>query len=265
MEDGGSLSFGGFCTIESMLSVFRSGEFEGPLDLLLQLVESEKLDISTLSLATVADQFLTYVHETKEIPMGELADFLVVAAKLVYLKSRLLLPTLSDQEMDEGPDLETQLRRYKAFVEASKELNHMWLSGSVAFARDPSARTVLRVAGFSPPPNISSNLLQEMMTRVIQRLEPIVKLPQAAIERMVTIQEKMRHLYDRIRNIAKTSFHEFVGHGATKTEKLVSFLALLELVKQRYVKVSQADLFHDIDIESNPDRPASDPLAESFV
>ncbi len=248
-----------------MSHVFRSGEFEGPLDLLLQMVEAEKLDISTVSLAVVAEQFVAYVQESHSIPMDELADFLVVAAKLVYLKSKLLLPSFADVDMDEGPDLETQLRRYRTFVEASKELDKMWRSGVIAFARDPSVRMVLQTPRFVPPTNVTVPVLHEAMQRVIRHLEPVVKLPQAAIERVVTIQEKIRHLFDRIRSIAKTTFHEFLGSKATKAEKLVSFLALLELVKQRYVMVSQSDLFHDIDIESNPNSPVADPLVESFV
>jgi segregation and condensation protein A len=93
---------------------------KAPLDLLLQLVEEEKLEISNISLATVADQFVSYVNDRPGIPLEEVADFLVIAAKLMYLKSKLLFPTFVDPEMEEGPDLAAQLQRYQQFVHAAK-------------------------------------------------------------------------------------------------------------------------------------------------
>jgi segregation and condensation protein A len=243
---------------------FRTGAFEGPLDLLLQLVESQELDISSLSLATVADQFVEYVHSQNQIPLEEMADFLVVAAKLIYLKSKLLLPSFVDTEMEEGPDLETQLRRYREFVEASKRIDEMWKSGLRSFAREQ--RTVRQlVPHFLPPLGVTAAVLADVMRRVIVRLEPLQRLPLAAVERVVTIQEKIGGLLKRVREFAKTTFHEFIGPGATKTEMVVSFLAVLELVKQRFVLVNQGDLFHDIEIEAHPDAPTHDPFANSFV
>jgi len=244
---------------------FRIQQFEGPLDLLLKLVESQELDISKVSLATVADQFVRYVEESKQIPLEEMADFLVVAAKLIYLKSKLLLPSLIDQEMEEGPDLETQLRRYRMFVEASKQLDEMWRSGLRSFTRE--RRTVRRTEPvFTPPQGLTPETMAELLRRVISRLEPLRKLPEAAVERVINIQEKISNLLTRIRTQAQMTFHEFVGgKTATKPEVVVSFLALLELVKQRFVRVSQGEMFEDISIHANPDAPQHDPLAHSFV
>lgn len=243
---------------------FRIEHFEGPLDLLLQLVEQEKLDISSVSLASVAEQFVGYVNERKDIPLEEVADFLVIAAKLMYLKSRLLFPSLVDASLEEGPDLETQLRRYRAFIDASKRINAMWMSGMRSYVRssEPVRR---REARFAPPPGVASSSLADAMRRVIARLEPLRSLPQAAVERVVTIQEKIRILFHRVREMARTSFYAFVGRKATKADVVVSFLALLELVKQRFVRVNQTDMFQDIDIETHPDAPSAPPLAESFV
>ena len=104
----------------------RVEKFEGPLDLLLQLIEGEKLEITEISLVQVTEPFVQHVRERQgAIPPEELADFLVVAAKLIYLKSRALLPELTDQALDEGPDLADQLRMYRAFVEASNRLGEM--------------------------------------------------------------------------------------------------------------------------------------------
>lgn len=243
---------------------FKIEHFEGPLDLLLQLVEQEQLDISSVALATVADQFVGYVNEHPNIPLEELADFLVVAAKLVYMKSKLLLPSLYDQELEEGPDLETQLRTYREFVRVSREIDKLWKSNAESFVRTRRVVKQTEVV-FAPPPDVTTEVLRDVMARVILRLTPLLKLPQAAIERVVTIQEKISQLFTRIKNKATLSFTQFLGTHSSRPEAVASFLALLELVKQRFVRVSQQSLFHDIDIEAHPEPPAADPLAESFV
>jgi len=243
---------------------FKVEHFEGPLDLLLQLVEQEELDISNVSLAKVADQFVQHVNEHPNIELEELADFLLVAAKLVYLKSKLLLPSLYDQELEEGPDLETQLRTYREFVRVSREIDHMWNSKKCSFVRTRRIVKQTEVV-FSPPPEVTVESLRETMLRVIARIAPLLKLPQAAVERVVTIQEKISQLFARIKDTARVTFREFVGRSASRPEAVASFLALLELVKQRFVRVSQQALFHDIDIEAHPEPPGADPLAGSFV
>jgi segregation and condensation protein A len=255
----------GFFGILSLVPVtFRIEHFEGPLDLLLQLVEQEKLDISQLSLTRVADQFVEYVHNSGRIALDELADFLVVASKLVYMKSKLLLPDLTVDEMEEGPDLETQLRTYKAFVEASRAIDALWKSGQRSFPRS-KPMVVKAEQGFRPPENFTVQHMQELMRRVIARLIPQQALPQAVIERIVTVQEKIGQLYRHIREKASGSFRHFVGEKASKQEAVATFLALLELVKQRFLVVTQGELFEDIAIVSHPEPPTTDPFAESFV
>ena len=243
---------------------FKVEHFEGPLDLLLQLVEKEDLDISTISLAAVAEQFVAHVKETPNLPLEDVADFLVVAAKLMYLKSKLLLPSLMDQELEEGPSLEEQLRRYRAFIAASKELNRMWNADAQAFQRVPRPirrRDVM----FAPPDGVTLTLLNGVIQRIVSKIEPLIRLPNAAIERVISIQEKLNHLLRRVREIFKTTFHSFVGTNASRGDVIVSFLALLELTKQRFVSVAQDELFQDIMIEKHPDAPAHDPFEHSFV
>lgn len=247
-----------------MSVTFKIEHFEGPLDLLLQLIEAEELDISQVSLASVAEQFVHYVEGRKDIPLEELADFLAIAARLMYLKSKLLFPNLTDTELEEEPDLASQLRRYQAFVQASKLLNELWKSRQRSYVRTrrPVRQTEIR---FVPPPSLLPATMSDIMRRVIARLEPLRSLPQISQKRTVSIQEKIKSLFERIRNHAKTSFHEFIGRRAEKLEVIVSFLALLELVKQRFVNVNQTAIFEDIEIEQHPDAPESHPLAESYV
>ncbi len=235
--------------------------FEGPLDLLLQLVEKNELEIAEISLATVADQFVSYM-ENSQVPPEELADFLVIASKLIYLKSKLLMPDFEDQEMEEGLDLEAQLRQYQMFVAAAKELNEMWNAGKNAYPRPMVVRRK-REAGFVPPKGVDITLMLEVMRRVIARIEPIVRLPKAAVARAVTIHEKIQDLYGRIRQHAKVSFKQFIGGAKHKQEAIVGFLALLELIKQRFVTVDQEGIFNDINISAHPEAPETDPSITS--
>jgi segregation and condensation protein A len=234
--------------------------FEGPLDLLLQLVEKNELEISDISLAGVTDQFVKYM-EAQTVPPEEMADFLVVASKLVYLKSKLLMPDFNDEEMEEGMDLEAQLRQYQMFVEAARELNDRWNTGIKSYPR----RAVLqkkRPISFVAPKGVDVTVLLEAMNRVISRIEPIVRLPKAAIERAVSIHEKIRDLYARIGKHAKVKFSQFIKGAKHKQEAIVGFLALLELIKQKHVIVNQDSIFDDIDISANPEAPDWDPLTE---
>ncbi|MSR85107.1 hypothetical protein EXS71_01555 [Candidatus Uhrbacteria bacterium] len=224
-------------------------QFEGPLDLLLQLIESQKLDITSVSLMQVTEPFVAHVREKKgQIPPEELADFLVIAAKLIYLKSRALLPSLTDPSLEEGPDLETQLKMYKKFVDAAHRLGEMVIAGQSSYGR--VRRPVREYFGeFVPPRGVTSEVLHDLYERVIRRLEPVMKLPQAAIERVITLEEKIEQLTQRIRDGLRTSFHKFLAESGDRKEIAVAFLALLELVKQRIIKVEQKNLFEEIHLE----------------
>lgn len=225
--------------------------FEGPLDLLLQLVESEQMDITSVSLIEVTDPFLRHLEENRgKIPTEDLADFLVVASKLVYLKSKALLPSLYDAELEEGPDLETQLRMYKAFVEAAKRIDDMVRAGNACYNREPRPWRQT-VAAFVAPEGVTPSLLETLYRAVVRRLEPIAFLPKAAVERAVSIEEKIHELSHRIKQALRVSFKRFLSESHDRTEMVVSFLALLELIKQRLVRVDQQELFDDIHLTSS--------------
>jgi segregation and condensation protein A len=223
----------------------RIEKFEGPLDLLLQLVEKQEMEITNISLVAVTEPFVQHIREHQgKIAPEDLADFLVVAAKLVYLKSKALLPDLSE-DLDEGPDLETQLRMYKAFAEAAKQIGEIWNQGREAYAR--TQRVVKQTEPiFSPPQGVTPALLKELYERAAKRLEPILNLPKAAIERAITIEEKIEHLRARVSSMMQVSFHRFLADSHDKSEMVVGFLALLELIKQRIVRIEQGSLFEDI-------------------
>lgn len=221
-------------------------QFEGPLSLLLQLIEREELDITELSLAKVADDYLNYINTSPNIRPEELADFLVVAAKLILLKSKQLMPNLIFEE-EEGIDLETQLKMYREFVEASKKINEMIKAGSWAFPKE--RRPVAEIQGFFPPKEIQVGDLRAMYDTILARLKPFVSLPKEALQKTVSIAEKIQHIKDLIGRQAKARFSEVLKKAKNKTEVIVSFLALLELTKRKIVETSQDKVFEDITIQ----------------
>lgn len=222
-------------------------KFEGPLDLLLKLIEREELDITTVALAKVTDQYIEQLKALSEIPAEELADFLVVAARLLFLKSKMLLPLLHWGQEDEGDDLERRLRMYKEYVEAAKKVQAMLSKRRHTFVREKPPASAL---GFAPPKDLTADKMAELFRDVLRRLIPVVKPPEGVIEKTVSIHEKIRHIQDLISKHANVRFHDVLKNAETRAEIIVSFLALLELVKQRHVTVRQSAHFGEIELET---------------
>jgi segregation and condensation protein A len=237
-------------------------QFEGPLDLLLDLIEQEKLDISQLSLATVTDNFLKHLENDKGIPTEELADFLVVATKLLFIKSRLLLPFLNFGQEEPAGDLESQLRIYKEYLDASKSIEAMIGKRRFLYVHEKLPHVEI---GFAPPKVLGTDQMAAFMRAVIMRLEPVVKVPLATIEKTVSIHEKIRQIQAMFTSAKRTSFSKVLLSAETRTEVIVSFLALLELVKQRSVAVSQSERWGDIMIDRVEGAAELDPATVSFA
>ncbi|MDP3985221.1 MAG: segregation/condensation protein A [bacterium] len=223
--------------------VVKLEQFEGPLDLLLHLIEREELSITEISLARVTDDFLVTIREGGTIVPEELADFLVVAAKLILIKSRILLPGLEVEEED-GLSLEIQLKLYREFVEASRLVAKRLSEKKVLYPRPRPF--IERIAKFSPPPSLTIDDLAATFRKVVKDLEPLLRLPKAAIERAVSIHEKMQTIQNLIREQASVQFADILKRSESKTEIIVNFLAILELAKQQLIELEQQALFHDI-------------------
>ncbi len=223
---------------------FKFGQFNGPLDLLLNLIEEQKMDINEVALFQVTEQYLYYLDSLEIKNPEELADFLVVATKLLFLKSRKLLPDFIQEE--EGPSLEEQLRLYKMFVESAKKLNKCWLNKRRSVFRVEPPR---RSTEFIPPKNLGLENLHESMVKLLRRIKPLKPLPHTEIDKAVSMKEKI----DEIRNLLKSngsiSFFQSLHNSKNKTEVIIGFLALLELVKQKSVALRQCGAFNDILIE----------------
>src|SRR5919106_2606861 len=226
----------------------RTSVYEGPLDLLLNLIERAELDITSVSLASVTDQYLAYIKGLEQINADEISAFLVIAAKLLQIKSEALLPrppARASGEEDMGRSLVDQLRLYKRFKEIGG-----WLNAR----QQANLRTFLRVA---PPPKVEPKLdlsnvtLEKLVTaateafakeRNKQPLGVIIAPPR------ITIREKIDLIAKVMKDVERASFRTLLDPGASRLEIVVTFLAMLELVKRYRIHAHQEDLFSDIEI-----------------
>lgn len=216
-------------------------QFQGPLDLLLQLIEDEKMVITDISLSKVTEQFFTYLNSLSEKDAEELADFLVVASRLVFLKSKHLLPYLYPEE-EQGPSLADQLKLYKRYADASKHVEKLWKENGLAYGR---IEPPIPVEGFVMPLNATANHLLHSFTFLLKRLKPVAALPKVAIDRTVSVKDKIASIYDALQRIKKLAFTDIVQGARNRTDVIVSFLAILELVKQEHITVEQSGAFHN--------------------
>ncbi len=223
--------------------------FEGPLGLLLELIEQEQLDITDLSLARVTDQYIAILEAQTDLDPEEIADFLLVAAKLLYLKSKVLSPDYFSEEPVEETDLARQLRLYQTYLQVAKKIQQRWRSDNYFYSRLKPWR--LPKPKFIPPQNISTTILQELITEVISQLEPIAKLKIKKMKNTVSIKERIEFIKQYISTKASFAWHDIVSQSVSKTERIVSFLAVLELVKQREVEVYQETIFANFIVKKN--------------
>ncbi len=219
--------------------------FEGPLDLLLELIEAETLDITQVSLAQVTDQYLQRIRMLDPLSPEDLAQFLVIAARLILLKSKRLLPELqlTAEEEESILSLEDQLREYQAFRAQARTFRPRWTSALQLHARE-SYRSV--TATFYPPTGFVVMALQGAITTLVRGLPTFESDRAEALARVVSLEQRIRELQERVRGAAALSFRETVAKGSSRADVVVSFLALLELVKQRILVARQEGVFHDI-------------------
>lgn len=225
----------------------RLREFEGPLELLLHLIEKEKLDITRVSLSKVADQYLDYLRSEENITLGHLAEFLSIAARLILLKSRALLPllTFTEEEEESLEDLEHKLREYQRFRQAAMTLGKLFRQGRAVFPRE---RSCVSTIVFHPPKQLTVTELTEAFGGVLGEIPVYEPLEKESIGEIITLEQKILHLQESLSERMETSFRALTEHVENRVEVIVAFLALLELVKQRFVVVDQGTHFSDIKI-----------------
>lgn len=240
----------------------KTESFEGPLELLLNLVEKRKLFINDISLAQVADDYIAYVKNLNEFPMAMTANFILIASTLLLIKSRSLLPSISLTEEEEGSieDLESRLKLYKRIRDVSKHVENAF-GKHIIFAKTQS-KIITPV--FSPDEDMTTLNMLESMKRVINSLPQKEVLPQTVVRKIISLEEMIDRLTDKIQSGLKMNFSQFAEtqgktratgarHVTTREERvhiIVSFLAMLELVKQGVIEVSQNSYADDITMET---------------
>jgi segregation and condensation protein A len=226
---------------------FKLEKFEGPLGILLSLIEKEEMDITQVSMAKVADQYIEFIKSRENINPDEMADFLVVAAKLLLIKSKALLPFLFPEEEKEIEEFEEQLKMYQEFLEAAKKIEKMIGRKKFMFPREFNRKAILaNINLFSPPKSLVKETLQMVINDIVNNLAIPQKMDEEKMEHKISIEEKILFIQKNLIERIKLNFSNMIKEAKNKTEVIVSFLAMLELVKQREIVAEQENLFEDI-------------------
>jgi len=228
--------------------------YEGPLDLLLHMIEVRELDVSLISLMSVTDQYLKTLGALEEIEPGALADFLVVASRLLYIKSYNLLPKprppVEDEEEASGDVLLRQLLEYRRFKQVASSLRAREEAGLRVYVRTAPKPEIERRLDMS---NLDLAALQRALRKVLQRIPVEPPLPRVKTY-PITVAEQLENVRAYLRTAFTAehrrrrgvSFEGLLSRSTTRIEVVVTFLAVLELVKLREVEVVQDETFGEI-------------------
>lgn len=235
----------------------KTGEFEGPLDLLLSLIEQRKFFVNEVSLAEVTNDYVAYIKSLSDVPtdrhIADVSYFILVAATLILIKSKSLLPDLSltEDETEKISDLEQRLNLYKIIKNASLDVKNNFGVKIIFGPKD-------RIWGeklFIPNKTMTVLKMNQSISNVLLNLpKEEVKKPQIEIKKIINIDEVINSLTDRIQSAMNVSFREFSkSHSPANAQEakihvIVSFLAMLELVREGIIDVIQNSSFGDIEM-----------------
>ncbi len=235
----------------------RTHAFEGPLELLLDLIEKRKLFINDISLSAVTDDFINYIKERENFPLGLSAQFVLIASTLLLIKSKSLLPSLdlTTEEVATIEDLEIRLKEYKRIKELSVHVRNLF-GKKIIFQKLPVKQ---KIAIFAPDASMNILNIAETARNVLLNLPKKEIKPQITIKKIISLEETIENLTKRITKSLRMSFREFSGHSQAqggvltqedKVNVIVGFLAMLELAKQGIIAISQETMFDDIHMET---------------
>ena len=227
--------------------------FEGPLDLLLYLIKKNELDIYDIPIADITEQYLEYLDWLSILDLDLVGEFLVMAATLMQIKSKMLLPqeeTEEEEEEDPREELVRRLLEYKAFKSAAQELNEKRLG-----RRDVFSRKGISIEQTSD----SSQYFEGSLFELISAFSKVLKeVPREAFHEIlndeVTVEEKVHELLHELVKRPRIRFAEFFKKAKNKLEIVATFLAILELIKLKEVVIQQKKLFGEIDIVRNDEK-----------
>ena len=219
-------------------------QFEGPLELLLELIEKSKLDISDISLAKITDHFLAHIDNMPEKDPRYLANFLVVAARLILIKSKTLLPffSVTQEEEQELTELKESLEQYQKVREGAKAIAGLEKRAQIAYHR-PSGLS--RFKAFAPPENITVEILEQCFAAILEANTKEEALEEKRINPIVSFEERIKDIKNRLERNMKEHFHS-IADKSSKAHTIISFLAVLELVKLKFLTADQDQIFGEI-------------------
>jgi segregation and condensation protein A len=226
---------------------FKTNVFEGPLELLIELVEKRKLLINDISLAEVTDEYIKQVSEMQEKSLPHTAQFVQLAATLLLIKSKSLLPVLELTKEEEASieDLEERLKQYQIYREAGAILANVWGTQMLYAPRFIAPKNPV----FVPDAFCTRDALRAAIESVVQNLPKKEVKPKVQVKQTISLEAMMANLQKRIETELKTRFSQLRSEAGEHKTVIVGFLAILELVKQGNVLVTQLGRFDDIEIE----------------
>lgn len=236
--------------------------FEGPLDLLLHLIEKNQMNIYDIPISEVTEQFLQYIHQAEEQDLEVTSEFLVMAATLLQIKSRMLLPTPSsseEEEEDPREELVAKLLEYKTYKQLSQLLKQRETKGQKIVYKSPTYPVELLETSsiFSPQEVLEHitleqiyNAFQDVIKRHKAKIDPIRHDFGSISRELYTVEEKMEWILELLVLTPVLHFEELFYKDADRIEMIVTFLALLELMKRKKIKIIQEHIFDLIQIRS---------------
>ncbi|HEY4526952.1 MAG TPA: ScpA family protein [Candidatus Paceibacterota bacterium] len=219
--------------------------FEGPLESLLDMIEARKLSISEVSMAEVCDAYLAHIEKLPELPLGETSQFILIASTLLLIKSRTLLPTmdLTEDERESVHELEQRLARLALIRKASRLLKREWGMKPLAFPKSAPDRPIV----FSPREAARATILAGAH-RILSTIPKVAGLKEASVAPVLALEDVIKQMHTRLTRAIRARFSELTK-SAGRSEVIVYFLAMLELVRSGSASVTQERLFSDIEIE----------------
>lgn len=251
-----------------MAIVVKLQVFEGPLDLLLHLIEKNKVDIYDIPIVTITEQYLDYVRNMETEDMNIISEFLVMAATLVDIKCKMLLPKSADDEDEEDEDpraeLVQKLLEYKLYKYMSYELKDRQIDAGRALFRAPSMPKEME--NLKEPVNYEelvgdmtlqklNEIFQGMMKRQEDRVDPIRSKFGNVKKDEIPLEDKQNYIFNYLTAHKECSFKELLEKQHSKMEIIVTFLVVLELMKVGQISIKQNSLFDDIVITRSNDAP----------
>ncbi|MBI4549822.1 MAG: segregation/condensation protein A [Candidatus Omnitrophica bacterium] len=227
--------------------------YEGPLDLLLDLIKKNEMDIYNIPMAEITRQYLDYLGQMQELNLDVASEFLVMAATLIYIKSKMLLPDdgLADETDEGGSDPREELVRklleYQAFREVARELGFLENERSKIFTRQISDYVFQDLEADSSELEGFSNNFYDLLQAFYKVLRSVARDSfHEVFEQVISIEEKMEQLKGKFAPEKEVSFLDLCSPGMSRNEIIVTFLAILELIRQKRIRFYQSENFGDI-------------------